>query len=177
MSAARAGASVRTAARSRAERARGLASISASLGRHGGSRPLEGRCRNGNLRQVARACHRAGAVGDEALDDAVFQRMERDDDQPAAGLQDALGRKQRARQFAEFVIDEDAQRLEHAGSGMDLDLGIETEKAGNGLREIARALERLRGAPLLDHAGDAAGLPLLAEEVEDAGQISRWQSC
>ena len=41
--------------------------------------------------------------------------MEAHDREPAAGAQHALGRGQGGNEFAEFVVDGDAQRLERAG--------------------------------------------------------------
>ena len=41
------------------------------------------------------------------------------DDQPAAGLQDALGGGERRRQVRQFLVDEDAQRLERPRRRMD----------------------------------------------------------
>ena len=107
-----------------AERARGLSAISASGGGDRAARSLEGRRDRLGFRQMPRLRLLAGAVGDEALDDAVLERMEGDDGQPAAGLQRPLGGKQRAGELAELVIDEDAQRLEDAGRRVDLVLRI-----------------------------------------------------
>ena len=74
----------------------------------GDDRPLgqhrEGRRRAPDVGRMARAAARfADAIGEEALDDAVFQRMERDDDQPAARLEHALGGGERLGQLVELV--------------------------------------------------------------------------
>ena len=75
---------------------------------------------DGVRRHMARAARRAaGASGEELLHDAVFERMERHDHEASAGLQHALGRMQRAHQFAELVVDGDAQALEHARRRMN----------------------------------------------------------
>src|SRR5690606_35891307 len=50
------------------------------------------------------------------------------------------------------------------------------EHALDGFGEITRALERPDRAALLDHAGDAAGMALLAIEAEDAGKIARLEA-
>ena len=93
----RAGASVRSAARSLAERARGLAAISASsaaTGRLVSMRKLGGgRLASGAWREPAL---RPAALGEERLDDAVFERMERHHDQPPARPEHALGGDERA---------------------------------------------------------------------------------
>ena len=75
---------------------------------------IEGRLGHVRRRAVARAAGGApGAGREELLDDPVLERMEGHDHEPPAGLQHPLGRVQRAHEFAEFVIDGDAQRLEH----------------------------------------------------------------
>ncbi len=93
-------------ARSLAERARGLARISAS---DGPTAPLAIRLKRGCAAAIAGAWRTPAwypprALGEELLDDAVLERMEGHDHEPAAGLQHAFGRMQRPDQFAEFVI-------------------------------------------------------------------------
>src|SRR5689334_13892956 len=65
---------------------------------------LEGRSALMNDRQMARTRGTARPVREELLDDAILQRMEGDDDKPAAGLQRAFGGKQRLRQFAQLIV-------------------------------------------------------------------------
>ncbi len=77
-----------------------------------------------HLRQMPRAGSFAGAIGKEALDDPVFERMKGDDDETAARLQRSLCRKQSLGEFAEFIIDEDTQRLKTRRGGMNLVLGL-----------------------------------------------------
>ena len=116
------GASVRMPARSLAERARGLRAISPSVAPRW---PLKGNAKlgagpvlaSGTWREAEGS--RAGAVDEEALDDAVFERMEGDDNQPPAGNQQALRCMQGGDQFLEFAVHMDAQRLEGARGGMD----------------------------------------------------------
>ena len=117
-----AGAAVRSAARSRAERARGLRAISAAPGTTG----LRFRRRKlGAARAPAAAggassrAAAAAARAQETLHPAVLERMERDDREPAAGHQQALGRREAAVELAQLVVDGDAQRLEGAGRGVD----------------------------------------------------------
>ena len=133
------GAAVRMPARSLAERARGLrarllvagAEVALEGKLEGGLRPLH------RIRQVARARRQlAAARGEEALDDPVFQRMEGDDDEAAAGPQQPLGRMQRLDQFVEFAVHMDAQRLEGAGGGMDL---VRPRPAGGALDGLDQA--------------------------------------
>src|SRR5688572_28510751 len=51
---------------------------------------------------------------DEALHDAVFQRMEADHREPAAGLEPGAGGVEAALEVLELAVDEDADRLEAA---------------------------------------------------------------
>ena len=87
------------------------------------------------------------------------------------GFSALLGCKQRLRQFAELVVDEDAQRLEHARGGMDLVLGLARRHDLDQASEIARRLERLFGTTLFDGMRDARRLLLFAEKDEDADEI------
>ena len=84
MAASRGGASVRSAARSLAERARGLAAISASSGVSGrrvSTRNVGGgAATTGRWREPSR---RAAALGEEGFDDAIFERVEGDHDNAA----------------------------------------------------------------------------------------------
>ncbi len=115
------GVSVRAPARSLAERARGFRAISCSLGPDRPSVMASNVAVRARLRSADGASRRraAGARGEELLHDAVFERMERHDDEAPAGLQDALRRMQRAHEFAELVVDGDAQPLEHARRRMN----------------------------------------------------------
>src|SRR5437667_9887328 len=101
--------------------------------------------------------------------------MEGHDGEPPAGPEHTLGGEQRARQLAKLVVDEDAQRLEDACGRMDLVLRRAADMSGDGVGQIERALEGPFLAPALDHASDAAGMPLFAEEAEDAGEVSRLE--
>ncbi len=117
------GASVRSAQRNLAERARGLRSAF-GVGRRDrlGGLQGEGRRRRRLLagQQARDGAAAPGAPGEEMLDDAVFQRMEGDDSEPPARPQQALGRLQRAGQLVELLVHRDAQRLEGAGRRMDV---------------------------------------------------------
>src|SRR6202012_3349895 len=61
----------------------------------------------------------AGALAQEQLDGAVFERMERDDREAAAGLEQPVGGGEAAGQLAQLVIHIDAQRLEGPGRRVD----------------------------------------------------------
>ena len=71
------------------------------------------------LRQMPRSLRlTARALDQELLDDTVLEGMERDDDEAAAWFQDPLCRSKPRTQFAQFIVDVNAERLERAGCGM-----------------------------------------------------------
>jgi hypothetical protein len=125
---------------------------------------------------VARTARRpTRALGQERLDDAVFQRVEGDDHQPTARLQHALGGVKTGFQLAQLVIDRDAQTLERAGGGMDLGALAAANGALDHLGQVQGALERALLAAADDEAGDAARGVLLAIDIKDAGQLDLVQ--
>src|SRR5262245_33280003 len=63
-------------------------------------------------RQLRWADAAASAVGEEALDTAVLQRVEGDRAEPSADAEDVPGQRQRAVQGLELSVDGDADRLE-----------------------------------------------------------------
>lgn len=99
---------------------------------------------------MAGAARLAGAILEERLYDSIFERMEGNDDKPAAGFQSPLGRKQGMGEFAQLVVDEDAQRLEDARCRVDLVLGLAWRNRLDEICEIAGRLERRLGAALFD---------------------------
>ena len=108
------------AARRRAEAARGLRASSSADG------TIERRAQQRRLRlataaadgQVGRADAAAGALGEEALDAPVLERVEGDAGEHAALAQQPPGERQRAVELSELVVDGDPQRLEGALGGM-----------------------------------------------------------
>ena len=117
-----AGASVRSAARSLAERARGLAATSSSSAMTGLLREhAEGRLRPARFRLhgASRATTRPRSAR-KVLTMRSSSEWNEIDDEPPARLQHALGRGKRRGEFAQFVVDEHAQRLERARRRMDL---------------------------------------------------------
>src|SRR5690606_2608821 len=93
-------------------------------------------------RHMARTRPLTRTLCEEFLDDAILERMEGDDDETAARFQRAFGGKQRSRQLAELVVDEDAQPLEGAGCRMDFFARVVTNHGSDRLGEILGALER-----------------------------------
>ncbi len=142
MSPSCAAASLRSAARSLAERARGLR---ASLVGVGDDRALgehaEARLRRVCARGVTRAGARVAAPGEKGFNDAVFQRMERDRHQAAAGFEDCLGCGEAGDEFAQLVIDENAQRLERARRRMNI-VRPHAHRGGNDVGERRRGRDR-----------------------------------
>ena len=125
----------------------------------------------GLRRQVARARgRRTGTAGEELLHQPVLERVEGDDEKPAAGSQHTLGGAEPGCKLAQLVVDVHAQRLERARGGMAAGDALAAEHAGDEGRELGRAREGLLATPPEDGAGDAAGAALLAEVVEDVGE-------
>ena len=69
-------------------------------------------------RQVGRADAAPGALGQEALDAAVLERVEGDAGQHAALAQQLPGQRQRGVELLQLVVDGDPERLERALGGM-----------------------------------------------------------
>src|SRR5512142_856962 len=65
-------------------------------------------------------CALGGPLLEEMFDDAVFERMERDDGDAATGLERAHQRGQRRFEIPELVVRGDAKRLEGPGREMQL---------------------------------------------------------
>ena len=118
---------------------------------------------------------RANAGGalplDEPLDDAVFERVEGDDRQPATGRQHVDRACQGRFQRRQLVVRGDAQRLERARGGMRVAAAAPTQGAGDDLRQPRRRLDR-RPFPLVDDgAGDAPAAWFLAVAPDEVGQF------
>ena len=171
------GREVRTALRSRAERARG---IRRQLALRRGNRlgdPLERRLvRVDKHRTVARAGRRSSATfAEEALHDPVLETVEGDDGEPAAGLQRALGRFEALLELVELGVEMDPDRLEGAGRRIALLAGAEAGGAADDRGELGGAFDRTRGN---DGAGNRPGarlLPIVAQDPGDLGLVGRIQ--
>ena len=163
---------MRSAARSLAERERGLASISLSArgARRRRNKPESGGARICGFRRVARAARRfAGALGEKAFDDAVLQRMEGNHRKPAKWRKRALGRFETAFEFAQFVIHVNAQRLESARGRMDrLAARSGAQHAFDDFSKHPRARDGTRGN---NGARNGAGAFFLAITPEDIGKF------
>ena len=118
---------------------------------------------------VARGGGRAaGLLHEKALHDAVFQGVERYDDQTPAWGEQRGTRFQRAGDFAELVVDADAQRLKAAGGGIDAVVRF-WHHAANDAGQLRRGFNRRLRARRDNRAGDPAGVAFLAKFVERVG--------
>ncbi len=111
----------------------------------------------------------AAALPQEALDPGVFERMEGHHGEPAARHQHPLGRGQTAIQFAQFVVDRDAQRLKRAGGGIEPGLAGRDRRAHD-RRQFAGAADRAALPSGDNRPGDTPGEALLAERADELGQ-------
>src|SRR5215470_12156934 len=98
-------------ARSGAQLCRTCARIGRDLGFAGRNRTFSQYLKAGrglrHFRQMPRTRGDLAAVSQKILDDAVFQRMEGDDDEPSTRPQQALGGGKRLVQLVELFVDED----------------------------------------------------------------------
>ena len=97
--------------------------------------------------------------------------MERHHRKPAAGFQHALRRGKRGLQLVELFVDENPQRLECAGRRMNV-AGLGAHHTSDDVGEPARGRDRRILARGDDGAGDGARMALLAEDVDDVGELS-----
>ena len=106
----------RSAARSRTDRARGLAATSAVGGLLGaaGEQPQDRLVRLGDDRQVRRGVAAAVLGRTTCLVEPVLERVVGHHDHPAADADRVDGGRQRPAQHRQLVVDLDAQRLEGA---------------------------------------------------------------
>src|SRR5690606_32819771 len=106
-----------------------------------------------------------------ALDDAVLERMEADDREPAAGREELLGLLERGLERFELPIHGDPDRLRDAGGRMNLRLAA-ARGTGDDLRELRRRGQRGGVAGANDRGGHRAGARLLAVLAEHARELA-----
>ena len=111
------------------------------------------------------------APPEEALDDAVLQRMKGDDRKPPAGLQHALGGGEALHQLAQLVVDVDPQRLEDTRRRMPAGDLLPPQNPFRQFSQLGCARERLIAAAGDDGPGDGARAALVAQMEEDVGEI------
>ena len=112
---------------------------------------------------------------EEALDDAVLQRMERHHREPPAFGEQALGREQAFDQFAQFIVHRDAQRLEAAGRRMGI-ARLPADGLFDRRGEHRRRGDGLVGARRDDEVRDAPGFAFLAIGIEQIGEIFLFEA-
>src|SRR5688572_33053212 len=105
----------------------------------------------------------SAALLEEALHQPVLEAVEGDDGEPAAGLQNLLGRFEPAFELLKLLVEMDPYRLEGAGRRILLLAGMVAGRLANDVGELAGALDRAGGD---DRPGDSAGLGLLAVAVD-----------
>ena len=172
----------RSAARSRALRARGLRGdlLVAREARRRADGSQARRPAADADRDLRRADAAAPLGGDEALDDAVLERVVGEDGQPAARPQQVDGRGQRRGQRLQLAVDRDAQGLEGARRGMRPPTAAAGDRhdALDERGQVGGGLDRPRPALLDDRARDAPSVGLLAvgpQDVRDLGLVELAQ--
>ena len=101
--------------------------------------------------------------------------MERNDGQPAAGLDNRLGGAEPALEFGQFVVDLNSERLKGAGGGVDLLVATASLlRPGDSAYDVGKpsgGFDRRLGARGDDGARNAPGQPLFAIGIDDVGQL------
>ncbi len=165
--------------RKRAERARGLALISASVAVTpcGESRRSVGTVSPTSGRWREPFGLRPACLAHEMLHAAVFQRMERDDRHAPTRRQHRFGGFKAAVDLAQLVIDGDAQGLEGAGRRVDPVRAAGPHGAAHDLGQAPRGGDRRQGARRDDRLGNARAPAFLAECEDEIGQAAAPPSC
>src|SRR6185437_1164467 len=97
--------------------------------------------------------------------------MEGDDDEPAAGLEQALGGGKAFGELAELIVEIEPERLERSRRRVLGLIAFPAEHAHDDLGELAGRGDGLLAAAGDDGFGDRAGPPLLAELADDLGKL------
>ena len=123
--------------------------------------------------QVGRADAAARAVGEEALDAAVLERVEGDRRQPALGTQELPRQRQRGVELLELAVDRDPDRLEGAlGRVAAAEARGRGDRGGDRVDELERGGERAELAAADDLARDPLGVALLAVLAQRARDLA-----
>src|SRR5659263_279901 len=96
------------------------------------------------------ARRRRAAAGEEALGDAVFQRMESDNGQTAARPEQPLGGGEAVGQLVKLVVEIEAKALEGAGGGVLLVVVLAAQHAGHEVGKLGGGDNWLLGPPRHD---------------------------
>ena len=126
-------------------------------------------------RQVGRADAALRAVGEEALDAPVLQRVERDRGEPAGRAQQLPGERERLVELVELAVDRDPDRLEGAlGRVAAAEPRGRGDRGGDGVDELEGGGESAAAADDLprDPLGVAL-LAVLAQRAREAAALPR----
>src|SRR5262249_41851637 len=109
---------------------------------------------------------------EEALSDAILERMEGDDYQPATGLEQPLCGGKTACELIELVVQIKTERLEGTRRRVFGFVALAAEHARDDVRQLFRRLDRRFGAPCHDSFGNCARAAFLAEFADDLCEFS-----
>src|SRR5262245_16652842 len=124
-------------------------------------------------REVRRADAAALESLEEALDDPVLERVERDDGNAPAWPQHLERGRKRLLELAQLVVDGDPERLEGALRRMAVpEPGRRRDRGADDVDEVAGALDRLLAASPADRTRDLLRVTLLAVLAEDRDQLA-----
>src|ERR1700722_7830676 len=124
----------------------------------------EARRRQRGFRLMPRAAACLGALVEEILDDAIFQRMKRHHDEPATGLEHLFGGGKRQMQLVEFAVDENSQTLERPRRRMNI-AGLRTYDLADEIGQRTRRGNRFLLARGNDGPRNAARMTFFAENI------------
>ena len=123
------------------------------------------------VRRVARAPPlRVRARGEKQLHHAIFKRVKRNNRNAPAGLQRPLSRRKTARQFAEFIVHEHAQRLKRFRRRVRACTFAAAHGIFDNFCQVQRAGDAARGARLHDTARDTAAVVILAIAIDEISE-------
>src|SRR5690606_26574416 len=122
-------------------------------------------------RQPAPALHAALVGTEEALDRAVLERVETDHREASPRTQPLERGRKAGFERAQFVVDEDAQRLEGPRGRLLVAFAI-ADRACDQRRKLRGALDARFGARSDDRACDASRQALLAQAPQHVGDLA-----
>ena len=167
-------AATRSAPRSRALRERGLDLTSAALGRARLAQRSKAGLAAADADRDLRWADAAPLLGgDEALDDAVLQRVVAQHHEAAARLEEASEAARPASRAPSSSLTAMRRAWKTRVAGWIRRVSGARHRPAHEGRELLGRLDRRRGPRLDDHARDAAGERLLAVLAEEVGQLAR----
>src|SRR6266508_1058410 len=101
------------------------------------------KCRTGSFGEMPRAARRRCApAGEEPLGDAILERMEGDDHEPASRLEQPLGGRKTSGELVELFVEIKAERLEGPGRWMFHLIALAADHARHDVGKLARGQDR-----------------------------------